>query len=682
MNEIKQILFSISDVLFQTDESGKILYISPSIENIFGFSKKDIIGSDLSTIFYKENDQTEYNDWIQKLGAIKKNHISFEVKMKKKDQSLVWVKINLYKDQIKDNETKNICGTIQDISQTKKLEDMLSSSLDRFKILFEEHFSILENSPSGIIKINNKMIVTYLNPALKEILGIAPGSDSEALGFDITRLPPVINAGFVPSLEKIAQKQRIKVEGPFESLYGKKSYLLVNGVPLVENDKFAGAVFVIEDITQIKELALTLKYQASHDSLTRLMNRREFERLLYQTILDAKKNMNTHVLCYMDLDQFKIVNDTCGHVAGDLLLQQISPILTETLNPGDHLARLGGDEFGVILHNCTMKQAREFSIKLQKSISRFNFYYNNQLFKIGTSIGLASIDSNTANIAEILNSADSACYHAKEKGRNKIYEFHENDSALKVQRTHTEWFNNINQVIDSDRFTVYIQPIQQLSKNAKFNFAGEVLVRIINNNAHLITPDSFIPTAERYQLMSKIDKIVIEKAFSILHNQKNYGRSIFTINLSAQSISEDGFSDFIIKCFQKYSVPAEFICFEITESAVITNITSAIQFIKKLKENGSIFALDDFGSGISSLTNLKKLPVDVLKVSGEFIKNILNNEIDQVMLKSIIEISRAMNLYTIAEFIENQNVIDMVTRMGVDYGQGNYIGAPVPMKGI
>jgi diguanylate cyclase (GGDEF)-like protein/PAS domain S-box-containing protein len=684
-SEVSRILDAIPDTYYRTDISGKILFLSSSVEFIFGYKPYEVTGKPITDFYVNAEDRDLFLKSLQDDGG---RTSGFECKMYNKQREEIWVSTSAwYVKDIEGNIT-GVEGLTREITQSKQLAEILRKTSESYKKLFEEHFNILEFSPGGIVKIDDELVITYMNPAMEEILGVPKNQKAHTIGMNLKNIPSVGEAGFMPALEKLLTLEPISVEGPFKSIYGKSSFVSIKGVPYVKDGKFGGAVFLATDITKLNEMADTLRYQASHDSLTGLINRRAFEQKLKDAMASAKSENTEHALCYVDLDQFKTVNDTCGHLAGDDLLRQLAPVLEEAVGEGNLLARLGGDEFGIIYYGINSDKGLENAENLLRVVQEFRFQSGEKIFEIGASIGLAPIrgQSNTLSdsLSDLLAAADSACYLAKEQGRNRIQVYTEHDNALQIQKHHMQWFQKLNRAIEENRFIVYFQPINTIGEEVPFDVVGEFLVRMVGEDQSIISPMVFIPTAERYQLMSKIDRYVIEEVFSLL-SLKPPGKpgeveKVFTINLSAQSICMSGFYDFVKDEFSKHGISPRSICFEITETAVITNMAEALKFIHKLKEFGCLFALDDFGSGMSSLTHLKKIPVDFVKIDGSFIMSMRENPADMVMVKSVVDISRVMKLKTIAENVEDEETADQLKTMGVDYTQGFFHGKPKKAK--
>ncbi len=384
----------------------------------------------------------------------------------------------------------------------------------------------------------------------------------------------------------------------------------------------------------------------------------------------------------MDLDQFKVVNDTCGHVAGDELLRQLGHVLQDTVRQSDTLARLGGDEFGVLLERCTKRQALRTVTELQQAIQNLQFSWEGQIFRIGVSIGLVAITETTPSLVELLQQADAACYMAKDLGRNRIHVFRPGDTEMSLRHGEMQWVARINHALAENRFTLYAQNIVPLDNSTDIHY--ELLLRMLGENGDIIQPGAFLPAAERYDIMDKLDAWTVETSFKLVASNPAFVEQVhfITINLSGQSLTNMNFLNTVIAQIKEYKINASKICFEITETAAISNLRAATAFISKLRELGCRFALDDFGSGLSSFGYLKNLQVDYLKIDGMFVKDIVDDPIDHAMVKSINDIGHVMGMKTIAEFVENDAIKGMLREIGVDYAQGYYIGRPQPFDEI
>jgi len=446
-------------------------------------------------------------------------------------------------------------------------------------------------------------------------------------------------------------------------------------------NEITGVVLVFRDVTRARKLADEVNWQAEHDSLTKLFNREVFDKKL-NYLVDSTKNVNIHhALLYLDLDQFKIVNDTCGHVAGDELLIQVSKILALHIRNNDVLARLGGDEFGIQLFDCPIDVCMRIANKIRQAIKDYRFVWGDKSFSIGVSIGVVEITNDNVNVKNLLSAADAACYAAKDSGRDQVHLYQIDKSEAATRHGEMQWFSQIQKALDNNDFILYAQTIVPLDTSDNQTHL-EVLIRMRGDQGQLIPPGAFIPAAERFGLMSAIDRWVIENIFKMIHASKEYiiqNKFNFAINLSGQTLSDNETLDFITKQLDKYEITRGSISFEITETAAISNLSSANSFIKLLKAAGCKFALDDFGSGLSSFAYLKNLPVDFLKIDGAFVKNMVNDPIDYAMVNSINQIGHVMNLKTIAEFVEDDDILQKLKEIGVDYAQGYAICKPYPL---
>ncbi|NQZ81297.1 MAG: EAL domain-containing protein [Colwellia sp.] len=442
--------------------------------------------------------------------------------------------------------------------------------------------------------------------------------------------------------------------------------------------EITGSVLVFRDVTRARKLADEVNWQAEHDSLTKLYNSEVFDKKLHILVESTKNIQAQHALLYLDLDQFKIVNDTCGHVAGDELLIQVSKLLSEHIRNCDVLARLGGDEFGIQLFDCPINICMRIANKIRQAIKDYRFVWGEKSFSIGVSIGVVKITDDNISVKDLLSASDAACYAAKDGGRNQVHLYQADVSEAAARHGEMQWFSRIQKALEKNEFLLYAQTIEPLDKSDTKTHL-EVLIRMRDEQGELIPPGAFIPAAERFGLMSSIDRWVVENVFKMISASKEYiakNNFNFAINLSGQTLSDNETLSFITKQLEKHQITKGSISFEITETAAISNLSSANTFIKSLKAVGCKFALDDFGSGLSSFAYLKNLPVDFLKIDGAFVKDMVNDPIDCAMVNSINQIGHVMNLKTIAEFVENDEILEKLKEIGVDYVQGFGICKP------
>lgn len=434
---------------------------------------------------------------------------------------------------------------------------------------------------------------------------------------------------------------------------------------------------------RIDQATARLIYQAAHDSLTGLVNRREFEIRLDRAVLASQQHGRTHALCYMDLDQFKIINDTCGHAAGDEMLCQLALLLKALMRERDTLARLGGDEFALLLENCDLEDALKVADQCRAAIQRYHFKWENRVFAVGASIGLVMIDQDAGTAANLLSAADAACYVAKDRGRNQIHVYEQKDSDLVRHRSEMQWVSRIHKALDEKRLKLFWQEIRPVSPVADAPRHFELLLRMQDEEGRLVLPMAFIPAAERYALMPQIDNWVLETTLGICGtylSQVNPGKCVFAVNLSGVSLKSQTFRAQLLALLRERDHLGSHLCFEITETAAIGNLAVVNDFIQELKSIGCRFALDDFGSGLSSFTYLKNLNVDYLKIDGAFVKNMANDQVDCSMVEAIHRIGHQVGLKTVAEYVESEAVLAKLREIGVDYAQGSHIHRPEPLE--
>lgn len=433
-----------------------------------------------------------------------------------------------------------------------------------------------------------------------------------------------------------------------------------------------------EDATTAHTLTQQLSHRATHDSLTGLVNRWEFERRLQRVLDTSRHGDSEHALCYLDLDRFKVINDTCGHVAGDELLRQVGAQLGAHVRRRDTLARLGGDEFGAILEHCSLAQAKRVAGALRRAVSDYRFHWQDQPFDIGVSIGLVAIDASCESLASVMSAADAACYAAKDEGRDRVHVYDSADRSLHRRRGELRWVSRIGRALDQQEFKLYGQVIKPLEGNGTGALGYELLLRLEEPNGNLVTPGQFMPAALRYNLASRIDRWVISNALDWIHRRPDYVEqlSMLSINLSGASLADDDFVGMVVNLLDKNHKLSEKICFEISEAAAVSHLTSAAAFITSLRELGCRFALDDFGGRMSSFAYLRTLPVDFVKINGLLIRDVAEDPVDFAMVRSINEIGQIMGKRTIAPFVESDAILQKLKSIGVDYAQGFHLGRP------
>jgi diguanylate cyclase (GGDEF)-like protein/PAS domain S-box-containing protein len=552
--------------------------------------------------------------------------------------------------------------------------------------------NILQSIGDAIITTNVMGAVQYLNPVAEQVTGWRAEQAKGVPLSDVFRLMRALSSQAITNLVATVRTSGKVVGLPQASVLMARDgaeYAIDGTVaPVLDHENcMIGTVIVFRDVTQHYALARKLSWQASHDFLTGLVNRREFEQRLAETISHAKETGQQYTLCYLDLDQFKIVNDTCGHMAGDELLRQLSVLLRRRLRSTDTLARIGGDEFGIILQECSLVNAASITDHLLSLIQGFRFVWEHNTFSIGASMGLVSINNQSSDLNSILGAADAACYAAKEKGRNRIHIYQADDLDLLQQRGERQWITRIVKALEEKRFCLYQQAIVPITGAAGAKTHYELLLRMVSESGEIISPMAFIPAAERYGLMPTIDRWVVSHFFAgyqyyaqrMLAGDRGFD-CVYTINLSGVSISDEQFLGFLKEQFTLHNILPQTICFEITETAAIANLAKAAHLIEEIKQLGCFFALDDFGSGMSSFGYLKNLPVDYVKIDGSFIKNIINDSVDSALVECMNRIGHEIGMQTIAEFVENDLILEKLRGFGVDYAQGYGIAEPCPLS--
>ena len=442
-----------------------------------------------------------------------------------------------------------------------------------------------------------------------------------------------------------------------------------------------GAALVVRDVSVLRRMAQRISWAATHDTLTGLVNRREFEARTDAALLSARNSGRCHVVCFIDLDQFKVVNDTSGHAAGDAMLRALSTLLQRHLREADTLARLGGDEFGVLFEGCSLPRAQELAEHLLSVVRDYRFVWNERVFSVGASIGLAAIDEMSVSTAEVFSAADMACYWAKDQGRNRVCIHAASDTELLQRRQEMGWAARLTAALEQRRFTLHYQPYRALKPGLDQCPHVEILLRLADEDGRLVSPGTFLPAAERFNLMPRIDRWVIEQVFARYHAlTAQLGKGLVcAINLSGTTINTDGLREYIVEHARQHGLPPGRVCFEITETAAVNNIRRTEALMRDLQGQGFLFALDDFGIGTSSFAYLKALPVDYLKIDGSFVRNIAHDMVDRAMVETINRIGHLMGLHTVGEYAESESVIEALQSLGVDYAQGYAVQRPLPL---
>lgn len=580
------------------------------------------------------------------------------------------------------SKIKNVEGEDEIASLGKGINAMLGRlenslhALELEKNKSEITLSTLSSIADAVITCNDSGRIMYLNSAAEILLGVTSSNavgksvDSVVHLFQEDKHTPINSNWIIDTQSRVEEVTLARADG--------KSFVINKSASRLQDTHgdFFGTVAVIHDVTALRALSKQLSYQASHDLLTGLVNRFEFERKLQEAIDDSVTQNRFHCVACIDLDQFKLVNDSCGHIAGDALLKQFSNELKAKMRSADTFARLGGDEFAILLMGCNLDKARLILEDILTFVKNYRFNYDDKVFIVGASIGLTEISPNqNQTLTDLIVIADTACYKAKNSGGNRIHEYLPKDEDLKQQSQQLDWLSRINLGLEKNQFALYMQRIDSLIKTKSH---CEILIRMKGEGGKLYPPGVFLPVAERYKLMPKIDRWVVAETFAVLSTKGDKFPYVCAINISGQTLSDEQFLDFVIDKIQQFSINPQSICFEITETAVISNLDKARHFIHTLRGIGCGFSLDDFGSGLSSFGYLKNLEVDFLKIDGMFIKSIATNSVDRELVESINNIGHVMQLKTIAEFVENEEILNVLKEIGVDFVQGYGIAMPEP----
>ena len=621
----------------------------------------------------REDEAPARADWEELLACISRTYHQAEQERYLLEHSL----------EVSSAEMQQLNRVIRKGAEDQLRTERLQASEQLFAAQERAHVA-LQSIGDAVITADMSGLIEFMNPVAKKLLGWTDDATGVPIGIvfrtishsDESRADPVISA--------MRNGQVFPIE-PSTYLVNRNLHeIAIDGsvAPLRNHcGESSGCVVVFRDSTEASALHSRLEHQAQHDMLTGLYNRYRFEESLNELIGSVQNNDSRHAMLYMDLDQFKIINDTCGHLVGDQLLKQVSELLGSRTRVTDTLARLGGDEFALLLKNCSLITARDIAESISEFIREMRFSWDEKLFKVGVSIGLVEITAKTESADAVMSAADVACYAAKEKGRNRIHVMEAGDSLLTERRGEMDWASRITHALDHNQFVLYKQAVVPVTPGQDEGDHFEVLVRLQEPNGKIVPPGAFIPAAERYQLMSSIDRWVIHNTLRLLSQNRDVLQktSSCAINLSGNSLSESGLLDFIKSQVRKFDIPFSKLCFEITETSAIADLANVRKLIDNLHNYGCRFSLDDFGSGLSSFAYLKELPVDYLKIDGYFVKDIVYDSMDLAMVEAINQVGHAMDIRTIAECVENEEILQLLRDIGVDYAQGYGIEKPSPL---
>jgi len=669
---------NVVDGVYIASRDGDLIEANPALVEMLGFESVDDLKAAGRTpvLYVNPIDRERVFARLEAEGVVR----NFEYRLRRKDGREIVVLENAR--AVYDDKGRIIAheGTISDITDRKVAETRMFEEKERAQVT-------LQSIGDGVITSDADGNVDYINPVAQDLTG---WDMRGAKGRPVSEIMTIIN-----------EHTRAAVENPVTTCLreGRVITLAQNSVLITRNGEeisiqdsaapirdrvgnIIGSVMVFHDTSNESRLFRQLSYQAAHDALTGLINRHEFENRV-RLSLDRLRSepQTTHALLYVDLDQFKVVNDTFGHSAGDELLRQLSEEIQGRIRSTDELARLGGDEFGILLERCNEERAMVVAESIRDAIEGYRFEWQDSFTTMRCSIGVVVMTADDSDVGTVMSSADVACYSAKDMGRNQVHLYQDSDASLRHEEM--KWVSRITSAVEEDRLELYFQPIIGIGESGSGQRGHyELLLRMQDEAGEIIGPNQFIPAAERYNLMSTLDRWVIHTALTELADRESEGEARYTlaINLSGTSLSEDRFLRFVIDELESQNLPRGAICFEITETAAISNLARVIHFMQALKKLGCLFSLDDFGSGLSSFTYLKNLPVDYLKIDGQFIRNVVEDTVDESMVRAIREVGQAMGIQTIAERVETRQVLEKLGTLGVGFAQGYYIARPASVQ--
>jgi diguanylate cyclase (GGDEF)-like protein/PAS domain S-box-containing protein len=668
---------NVIEGVYRTTAEGRIESANPALVEMLGYERVEELRALPSTrvLYADPADREQVLEALHRDGIVR----NAEYQLCRRDGTVITIVENARVVRDADGTIVGYEGTLADITERKRAELQLSDEKEKAQVT-------LQSIGDAVITADADGRIEYLNPVAEALTGWAsveaagrPVAETIQLLGEATR-QPIDN----PILRCLREGRIVELVEPslLVSRSGQEISIQDSAAPIRDRGgRMIGAVMVFHDVSQERRLQRALAYQATHDALTGLINRREFENRLTEALLAARENPSLrHVLLYLDLDQFKVVNDTCGHQAGDRLLKQLTSVVQTRIRTTDVLARLGGDEFGVLLSDCTLDTAHRIAENLRQAIRDFRFVWEDRVMNVGVSIGLAEIDGQVDTLDAVMSAADVACYSAKDSGRNRVQTYQQGRAPERHREM--QWVSRINRACEENRLELLCQPIVPIRAGVEKLRHFELLLRMRDEQGGLVQPSEFIPAAERFNLMPAIDRWVVRQACrQLAHRRGDAQREPYMlgINISATTLNDEQFLNFVIAELARTDLAPGALCFELTEGAAMTSLASATHFISELRDRGCRFSLDDFGSGLSSFIFLKNLPVDFLKIDGQFMHNVAHDHIDRSLVEAIAQIGQSMDIRTVAERVDSADVLARLAEIGIEYAQGHYIGAPQPV---
>ncbi|WP_398313498.1 PAS domain S-box protein [Zoogloea sp.] len=677
----RSILENVLDGIITIDASGIIHSMNPEAARIFGYTEDEAIGQNVKMLM-PESDAKDHDDHLRShhvTGVSKVIGTGRELNGRRKNGASFPMELAVSRcDQL---GQPLFVGVMQDISERKEMERRLVEGRELLQVT-------LDSIGDAVITTDVNSCIQWLNPVAERLTG---WSKEDAYRRPLAEIFVILNKDSrLPAQSPVSLCLQL---GEVTGLANDTVLIARNGSEYGIEDSASpirdargsvhGAVLVFHDVSEQRRLTEEMSHRARHDTLTGLLNRLEFESRLVRMLAAAKEGHGSGALMYIDLDQFKLVNDACGHAVGDQLLRQVSALMQSSVRGRDTVARLGGDEFGILLEHCSPEAAERIAAKICEQMEDFRFLHDGRRYRVGTSIGLVSVDERWANTALTLQAADAACYAAKEAGRNRVHTWFDTDRAMKTRQGEMKWVTRLEQALDEDRFELYGQRIVPIGR-ASTPLHFEVLLRLRESDGTLVPPGIFLPAAERFHMATRIDRWVVRHTFEWLAQavEREVKIELVAINLSGQSIGDRAFHQHLFEMIRHARFDLRKVCFEITETAAITNLVDARQFVDEVRRLGAKVALDDFGAGASSFGYLKNLIVDFLKIDGQFITDMLEDKLDEAAVRCFNEVARVAGVTTIAEFVERQDVLEALHGIGINMAQGYLIHRPEPLESL
>ncbi len=666
---------SVLEGVYQFSPEGKVLAVNPAFVKLLGYANAEQVYAlpGVGSLYW---DSAARAGFVQELERVGEVHAA-ETLLRRRDGSQLVVLESARVVRDPQQQVLAYEGTIADITERKRVEQAIFDEKERAQVT-------LQSIGDGVITTDREGRIEYLNPVAEQLSGWSGAEARGATIMEVLRLrDESTNAELENPLLRCLRDDKVVNFGEHSVLrnrLGQEIAIQDSAAPIRDRaGRTVGAVVVFRDVTKERRLKHALSFQASHDALTGLINRREFDNRLTSALHSAREGAVTHALLYVDLDQFKVVNDTCGHIAGDRLLRDVTSILQQQVRTADVIARLGGDEFGILAQHCSLEQAARIAEQIREAVHEYRFFWEQNSASIGASIGVVAITHESDSVASLMSAADIACYAAKDAGRNRVHIHDSNEISGRHREMY--WVSRVTRAVDENRLELYSQPvIATRADSPQLPPFHELLVRMRDDDGGLVLPGEFIPAAERHNVVGAVDRWVVERAAMVLRQCLAAGREVplLSVNLSGQSLVEREFLESVLTLV-KDPLVGRGLCFDIAESAVVGNMGPAVTFIDAVRARGCRVALDDFGAGLSSFHSLKKLPVDFLKIDGQFIGCLSDDLVDRSLIEAISKVAKALGIATIGERVESAETLACLTELGIDFVQGYQLARPAPL---